>query len=269
MTRRSLVALALVGGLVAGLLYALAAGFTASTKPGETPSSRVFDEATGLPLPQAQAQVLVTRLTRSDRPRISPSGSFRILAKVGEPLRVEAVAPGYAPVGITTRAYAKGWTCELPLRPLEADSKALPSGQGGVSVDALGQARGWDLEGGKAAEATQDADLLPSVDLKGGVRTLLAVNGAKLLPVTIPEGRIPAWEFERMIWAPLEDAGWVATAEVRGPGQLFCVSTRHGRFARILLTGTGAEAAFRYVFQPDGSRHLGRLFEGKLGEGMP
>lgn len=262
MTRSSLVPLSLAGGLMVGLLYALSAGLKPSAK-AELPSGRVYDEFTGEPLPGAEIWIL--RTARNAKAKISLEGVFRIGAKEGEAVRMEAVAPGYAPVGVRVANFTQGWTCELPLRVL-GDCRALPSGQGLVAIDALGQARGWDLEAGRAASG-EEADLLPSAGLKGGVASLLAVNGAKLAPVPIPEDRIPEWELERAVQAP--DQGWMPTAEVRGPGQIFFVKTRQGRFAKILVTGTGTEVGFQWVFQPDGSRRLARPFCGRLGEGKP
>ena len=263
MTRSALVALLVAGVLMAVLAYALSAGLKSSSKGTPAPASRVFDEATGRPVPGAE--IWVMRASRSALAKVSPEGLFRVGGREGEAVLVEASAPGYAPVGLRVARLSKGWTCELPMRPL-GDCKALPSGQGILVVDALGQARGWDLEGGKAAGG-DDADLLPSADLKGNVAALLAVNGAKLAPVAIPEGRIPAWEFERAVAAPGQ--GWAPTAEVRHPGQILFVRTRQGRFAKVLLTGAGAEVSFRWVLQPDGSKRLAQPFVGQLGEGRP
>ena len=136
----------------------------------------------------------------------------------------------------------------------------MTSGEGRVALNALGVAEGWDLERGRPAGAGE-ADLLPWEKPSGGLG-LAGGHGAGFLPIPVPEGRVAAWEFLSAVEAPAE--GYRPEVE----GWMCFVRTRHGRFGklRLLPLEEGKKGIrFAWMFQPDGSRHLGAAFTGKLG----
>lgn len=237
-------------------------------------SGRVVDDATGEPLPAAQ--VWVTRFAsstalkesgRSERAPVAKDGRFRLPRAKASRLWIEAACAGHAPQGLDVEPGPKGWQGELRLRAV--GDMALPSGQGEVSVSVLGGMRGWDLEAGaEAAPGASDISPQSPPGIEPRLDGLRAPKGGGFLPAGARAGHLQEWEFASSVEAPAE--GYLPRLDLSSKESIWYVRTRSGKYARILLLEPSAsadsarQAAFLWVFQPDGSRRLGEPFHGPL-----